>query len=106
MTLKKEGIVSGCAIRAKLKRPSEPDETAAVWLCCELVRESTVKEILNDQVRSILALPNEAFVKARAPLALGFGVSKAWTGAKVRMTVATGNRQFSDGQYAQQATLR
>jgi hypothetical protein len=105
MTLKKEGIVSGCATRAKLNRPSEPDETAAVWLCCALfseistdkrasvdqtgafrtscplVRESTVKEILNDQVRSILALPNEAFVKARAPLALGFGVSKAWTGA-------------------------
>ena len=43
MTLKKEGIVSGCETRAKLNRPSEPDETAAsqlaVWLCCALFSE-------------------------------------------------------------------
>jgi hypothetical protein len=71
-----------------------------------LAREGTVKEMRNDQVRSILALPNEACVKARALLELGFDVSEAWTGAQARMTVATANRQFSHGQYAQQATLR
>jgi hypothetical protein len=65
-----------------------------------------MKEMRHSQVRSILALPSEVFVKARAPPASGLDVSEALTDAQARMTVATANRQFSAGGYAQQATLR